>query len=186
MARLEPLRLDHAPVLLAFERENRAYFAASIPDRGDAYFADFDARHRELLADQTAGLHLFHLVVDDTGAVLGRFNLVDVSGGSAELGYRVAERAAGRGLATTAVREVCALAASAYGLTTLRAVTTVDNTGSRTVLTRTGFLVTGTTELSGRPGLRFARDLSDAVPRSSRPDGDPGQGIGSTAGLIGD
>jgi ribosomal-protein-alanine N-acetyltransferase len=42
---LEFLRPDHAPALLAFERENRAYFAASIPDRGDEYFVQFDARH---------------------------------------------------------------------------------------------------------------------------------------------
>ncbi|MCX5001509.1 GNAT family N-acetyltransferase [Streptomyces sp. NBC_00638] len=162
MPRLEALSLDHAAALLAFERENRAYFAASISDRGDAYFAEFDVRLRELLADQAAGLLRFHVVVDDTGAVLGRFNLVDVAEGSAELGYRVAERSAGRGLATATVREVCALAASAYGLRTLRAVTTADNAASRTVLARTGFLVTGGIDLNGRPGLRFARDLSAA------------------------
>ncbi|MGO4759286.1 GNAT family N-acetyltransferase, partial [Streptomyces sp. 2MCAF27] len=39
--RLERLRADHAPALLAFERENRAYFARSIPDRGDSYFTEF-------------------------------------------------------------------------------------------------------------------------------------------------
>ena len=52
MPELQPLRLDHGPALLAFERENRAYFAASIPDRGDDYFATFAERHRELLAWQ--------------------------------------------------------------------------------------------------------------------------------------
>jgi hypothetical protein len=49
---LERLRLDHAPLVLAFERENRAYFAASIPDRGDDYFAHFESRHRALLAER--------------------------------------------------------------------------------------------------------------------------------------
>jgi ribosomal-protein-alanine N-acetyltransferase len=171
MPRLERLRLDHAPSLLAFERENRSYFAASIPDRGDAYFADFDARHHELLAEQTAGLHHFHVLVDSAGAVLGRVNLIDVADGIAELGYRIAEHAAGRGLATAAVREVCALAFSEYGLSTLRARTTRDNAGSRAVLARTGFLPAGDIELSGRPGLRFVRDLSDtdkAVPEGAR------------------
>ncbi|MER5386880.1 GNAT family N-acetyltransferase [Streptomyces sp. NPDC002688] len=184
MPRLEALRLGHAPALLAFERENRAYFAASISDRGDAYFAEFDVRLRELLADQAAGLLRFHVVVDDADAVLGRVNLVDVAEGSAELGYRVAERAAGRGLATAAVGKVCALAATTYGLRTLRAVTTTDNSASRAVLARTGFLVTGDIDLNGRPGLRFARDLS-AVGDGPAGAG-PGQGIGSTAGLIGD
>ncbi|MFG1955235.1 hypothetical protein [Micromonospora sp. NPDC048830] len=54
----EPHRLaeHHAPALLRFERENRAYFARSVPDRGDAYFAGFAARHAALLAEQAAGL----------------------------------------------------------------------------------------------------------------------------------
>ncbi|MFD5519971.1 GNAT family N-acetyltransferase [Streptomyces sp. NPDC127066] len=192
MPRIERLRLDHAPALLSFERENRAYFAASIPDRGDTFFARFDALLQERLAEQAEEVAHFHLVVDDSGAVLARVNLVDVARGSADLGYRVAERAAGQGLATAAVREMCSLAASAYGLGTLRAVTTVDNTGSRTVLARTGFLVTGGTELNGRPGLRFSRELpaADAVPPAAdtvlpagRADG---QESGSAAGLIGD
>lgn len=156
---LQPLRADHAPAVLAFERANRAYFAASIPDRGDAYFAQFAARHRALLDEQSLGICYFHVLVAADGEVLGRVNLVDVAGGSAELGYRIAERAAGRGLATAAVRAVCARAATEYGLTTLEAETTLDNAGSRAVLARTGFVVAGETTLDGRPGLRFVRDL---------------------------
>ncbi|MGW0753294.1 GNAT family N-acetyltransferase [Streptomyces sp. NPDC002587] len=158
--RLQLLRPDHAVALLAFERENRAYFAASVPDRGDRYFADFDARHRALLAEQATGACLFHVLVSTAGdEVLGRVNLVDVADGSAELGYRIAERAAGRGLATSAVREVCGLAGAEYGLTTLTAVTTLDNAGSRAVLARTGFAPAGETQVDARPGLRFVRNL---------------------------
>lgn len=160
MPAIERLRLDHAVALLAFERENRAYFAASVPDRGEDYFAHFDARHRALLGEQAAGLCHFHLVVGDGGAVLGRVNLVDVTAGSAELGFRIAEKATGQGLATAAVREVCGLARSAYGLTSLRAAATVDNAGSRTVLRRTGFVPTGEEVLlAGRPGHRYALRL---------------------------
>ncbi|MEU8794249.1 GNAT family N-acetyltransferase [Streptomyces sp. NPDC048643] len=171
MPHLEPLRLDHAAALLAFERENRAYFAASIPDRGDAYFTGFDALHRERLAEQTAGVCFFHLVVDDAGAVLGRVNLVDATEGTADLGYRIAERAAGRGLATAAVREVCRLAATAYGLRTLRAAATLDNAASRAVLARTGFLPTGDLVLNGRAALRFELDLPSAGRAASTGDG---------------
>ncbi|MEU9162507.1 GNAT family N-acetyltransferase [Streptomyces sp. NPDC048424] len=159
MPRLQLLSFDHAPALLAFERENRAYFAASVPDRGDHYFAHFDERHRALMAEQEAGLCLFHVLVEDGGAVVGRVNLIDVADGSAELGYRIAEKAAGRGVATAAVREACELAVTEYGLTALRAVTTLDNPGSRAVLARTGFLPDGEIDLDGRPGLRFLRDL---------------------------
>lgn len=158
-AELRLLRLDHAPALLAFERENRAWFAASVPDRGEDYFARFDERLRGLLAEQEAGICFFHVLVGPGGEVLGRVNLVDAEGGVAELGYRIAERAAGRGLATRAVREVCALAARAYGLTALRASATLDNAASRAVLARTGFVTTGTTRLDGRPGLTYLRTL---------------------------
>lgn len=160
MPELQRLRLDHAPALLAFEQENRAYFAASIPDRGDDYFTHFDARHSDLLAEQAAGLHFFHVLVGSGGEVLGRVNLIDVADGSAELGYRIAEKAARRGLATTAVHQTCALAAAEYGLTSLRAVTTLDNAGSRAVLARTGFVSTGEILLGGRPGITYVRDLS--------------------------
>lgn len=158
--RLQRLRPDHAPALLAFEQENRAYFAASVRDRGDAYFAEFAARHDELLAEQAAGVCAFHVLVGDGGEILGRVNLVDLADASAELGYRIAERAAGRGLASAAVREACTLAAGAYGLASLWAVTTLDNPASRSVLVRTGFTPGGELLLDGRPGLRFVRDLT--------------------------
>jgi ribosomal-protein-alanine N-acetyltransferase len=157
---LELLRLDHAQALLAFEQENRAFFAASIPDRGDEYFTQFDQMLSDRLAEQDAGLCFFHLLVNSDGEVLGRINLVDVADGSAELGYRIAEKAAGQGLATTAVRQILALAVAEYGLTTLRAATTLDNNGSRAVLARTGFVPTGETLLSGRPGICYSVSLS--------------------------
>ncbi|MGW3556925.1 GNAT family N-acetyltransferase [Streptomyces sp. NPDC000963] len=159
MAALERLRPDHAPALLAFERENRAYFAASVPDRGDAYFTDFDARHRALLDEQETGTVHFHVLVGEGGEVLGRFNLVDVADGGAELGYRVAERAAGRGTATAGVRELCRLAREEYGLSRLTAATTLDNAASRTVLGRIGFGAVGSVALNGRPGASYELDL---------------------------
>ncbi|MGW5862262.1 GNAT family N-acetyltransferase [Streptomyces sp. NPDC055239] len=155
MPELHLLRADHAPALLAFERENREYFAKSVRDRGDAYFGEFGARHAALLAEQAAGACHFHVLVDGDGAVLGRVNLVDVAEGEAELGYRIAERAAGRGLATGAVRRLCELAAAEYGLTSLRAATDVENTGSRAVLERAGFALVG----QGRTEARYFREL---------------------------
>jgi len=156
---LERLRPDHAPALLTFEQENRAYFAASIPDRGDDYFAHFGQRHRALLDEQDTGVCHFHLVVIDC-EILGRVNLVDVADGSAELGFRIAGKATGRGLATAAVREVSTLAVTTYGLTRLRAAAAVVNTGSRKVLTRTGFVPTGEeVMLNDRPGLRYLLKL---------------------------
>ncbi|GGY23096.1 GNAT family N-acetyltransferase [Streptomyces djakartensis] len=160
MVTLERLRADHAQALLAFEWENRAYFARSIPDRGDEYFTGpgFAERHQALLAEQQAGVCHFHLVLDEEGGIVGRVNLVDVADGCAEVGYRVGEQAAGRGVATAAVAQVCRLAAGDYGLTALTAVTTADNRASMTVLGRNGFTCVGDTTVAGRPGLRFVRD----------------------------
>jgi [ribosomal protein S5]-alanine N-acetyltransferase len=161
MPELQLLRLDHGPALLAFELENRAYFAASIPDRGDDYFASFDERHRELLGWQADGTDLPHVLVEADGTIVGRVNLIEVADGSANLGYRIAERAAGRGLATAAVRQVCALAVGRYCLTELRAAAKVDNIASRTVLTTNGFAPVGEIELNGQPAISYRLDLSD-------------------------
>ncbi|MDN3023111.1 GNAT family N-acetyltransferase [Streptomyces sp. S.PB5] len=157
--RLERLRADHAEAVLAFEAENREYFARSVPDRGDAYFtpAGFAGRHHALLAEQDAGDCHFHLVLDEEGTILGRINLMDAAAGTAELGYRIGERAAGKGVATAAVGELCRVAGTSYGLVSLWARTTADNSASRTVLERNGFELTEQITLMGRPGVRYAR-----------------------------
>ncbi|WP_328427150.1 GNAT family N-acetyltransferase [Streptomyces sp. NBC_00443] len=164
MLTLERLHADHAPALLAFEAENREYFARTIPDRGDPYFeaAGFAARHQALLAEQEAGICHFHLVLDDEGRIVGRINLLDAEDGCAELGYRVGERAAGKGVATAAVAQVCRMAATAYGLTSLVAITTLDNLASRTVLERNGFTAVEDVTINERPGVRYRRS-SDAL-----------------------
>ncbi|MGC4894387.1 GNAT family N-acetyltransferase [Micromonospora sp. DT31] len=162
MPELERLAAHHAPAVLRFERDSRAYFARYVPDRGDDYFAGFAARHAALLNEQERGTCHFHVLVDDDGTVLGRFNLVDVADGSAELGYRVAERAVGRGLAQEGVRRVCALARDAYGLRRLVASAALANPASLAVLRRTGFVPDGDVWLDGEPGVRHVRDLAGA------------------------
>jgi len=156
---IERLRLDHAAALLTFEQENRAYFAARIPDRGDDFFTDFGARHRAMLDEQDAGLCHFHVVMEG-GAVIGRINLFEVADHAADLGFRIAEKCTGQGVAQYAVRQVCELAVAEYGLTTLRAAATLRNAASRAVLARTGFAVTGETVLNGLPAVTFARTLT--------------------------
>ncbi|MEO3753699.1 GNAT family N-acetyltransferase [Streptomyces sp. B6B3] len=162
MPELKRLRPDHASAVLAFELANRAYFAAAVPDRGDEYFDRFADRYSALLAEQEAGVCAFHVLVAEDGSVLGRFNLYDLEDGGAELGYRVAQRVAGRGVATATVRELCALAASRHGLRVLRAATASENVASRRVLTKAGFVPVGPAapaDLGGRTGTWYRRDL---------------------------
>ena len=162
MPELEQLQAGHAPAVLDFERANRAYFAASVSDRGDDFFARFTDRHSALLAEQEDGICACYVLVADDGSVLGRFNLYDVEHGTATLGYRVAQQAAGRGLATRSVRELCRIAAARHGLRTLRAATSHDNAASQRVLAKAGFVPVGPAapaDLGGKSGTWFQRDL---------------------------
>jgi ribosomal-protein-alanine N-acetyltransferase len=166
VAELQRLDARHAPAVLDFEVANRGYFAASVSDRGDEYFERFAERFSALLAEQEAGVCAFYVLVDEDGSVLGRFNLYDLQQGSAELGYRVAERASGRGVATAAVRELCRLAAERHGLHTLRAASADDNLASQKVLTKAGFVLAGPAgpaHLGGRAGNWYERDLTRGV-----------------------
>lgn len=163
MPELELLHAGHAPAVLAFELANRAYFAASIPDRGDDYFDQFTDRYNALLAEAAAGICAFYVLVAEDSSVLGRFNLVDIEDHTAELGYRVARHVAGRGVATATVREVCELAAAQHGLRTLRAAVTRQNVASQRVLTKAGFVPVGPADpahIGGKPGTWYQRDLA--------------------------
>jgi [ribosomal protein S5]-alanine N-acetyltransferase len=160
---LQRLDTGHAPAVLAFELANRAYFAASISDRGDEFFGQFTERHSALLAEQEAGNCAFYVLVAGDGSVLGRFNLYDLEDGTARLGYRVAQHVAGRGVATATVRELCRLAAARHGLRTLRAATARENAASQKVLAKAGFVPVGPADpadLGGKPGTWYQRDLA--------------------------
>ncbi|MET8180715.1 GNAT family N-acetyltransferase [Streptomyces sp. NPDC005336] len=162
MPELKRLHAGHAPAVLAFELTNRAYFAASVSDRGDEYYDQFTDRHSALLAEQEAGIGAFYVLVGEDGSVLGRFNLYDFEDGTAELGYRVAQHVASRGVATATVRELCRLAAARHGLRTLRAATARDNAASQRVLIKAGFVPVGPADpahLGGKPGTWYQRDL---------------------------
>jgi [ribosomal protein S5]-alanine N-acetyltransferase len=165
---LQRLRADHAPAVLAFERANRAYFAQFISDRGDEFFDHFAEQHAAMLADQQAGACAYHVLVDDDGSVLGRFNLFDIADGTANLGYRVAQQVAGHGVATATVRELCRLAATEYGLRTLNAAVNEQNVASHRVLVKAGFHPVGPAapeDIGGQPGTRYRRTLAAGAPK---------------------
>jgi ribosomal-protein-alanine N-acetyltransferase len=161
---LRRVSADDAPAVMAFEVANRGYFASFISDRGDAFFERFGERWDALMAEQVEGTGAFHVLVDEDGSVVGRFNLFDIVDGAAVLGYRVAQRVAGRGVATAAVQELCGLAAKRYGLHLLRAAAADRNLASRRVLAKAGFVPVGPAapeEIGGQPGTWFQLDLGE-------------------------
>ena len=162
MPELQRLRAGHAQAVLAFELAYRAYVAMFISDRGDEFFDQFTEWHIALLVEQEAGLCACYVLVGDDGSVLGRFNLYDIRDGTAVLGYRVAERVAGRGVATAAVRELCQRAAP-HGLRTLKAATSHDNVASQRVLAKAGFRPAGPADpadIGGKQGTWYQRELA--------------------------
>lgn len=162
MPELKRLHAGHAPAVLAFELANRAYFAASITDRGDEFFDQFADRFNALLAEQESGIGAFYVLVAEDGSVLGRFNLYNIEDHRAELGYRVAQDVSGRGVATAAVRELCGLAAAEHGLHTLRAAAAHQNAASQRVLIKAGFVPVGPADpahLRGKTGTWYQREV---------------------------
>jgi len=160
---LQRLDAGHAPAVLAFEVANRAYFAASISDRGDDFFDRFTDRFDAVLAEQQAGSCACYVLVAEDGSVLGRFNLIDIEDDTAKVGYRVAQHVTGRGVATATVLELCRLAADRHGLDTLRAATASRNVASQKVLTKAGFVLVGPTDpadIGGNRGSWYQRDIT--------------------------
>jgi RimJ/RimL family protein N-acetyltransferase len=163
---LQPLRADHVSAVLDFETANRSYFAASISDRGDEFFAQFTERHDALLAEQEAGIGAYYVLVQEDGSVVGRFNLMFVQDGVAELGYRVAQRVAGHGVASATVRDICSVAASRHGVRTLRAATSHRNVASQRVLLHAGFTEVGPadpSDIGGKQGSWYQRELPPPI-----------------------
>jgi [ribosomal protein S5]-alanine N-acetyltransferase len=141
---LTPPTADVADELLRFEADNRAFFEARINSRPPAYYspegvrAAIDDAVREAAADKAYQF----LIRDAAGALVGRVNLTGVRRKhfhSADLGYRIAEAAGGRGHASEAVRLVLARAFGELGLLRVTASARVGNEGSIKVLARNGF-----------------------------------------------
>ncbi|WBB67795.1 GNAT family protein [Micromonospora sp. WMMD812] len=143
------LTLDDAPVLAELVRANRDFLAPWEPIRSAGYFTVKGQRGviRADLEQYEQGAKLPHLVVDDSGRVVGRITLNGIvrapSFLSCSLGYWVGAADNGRGLATTAVREIVRVAFDELGLHRVQAETLLHNVGSQRVLERNGFVQFG-------------------------------------------
>ena len=143
--RIRTLQPIDAESLLKFELENRQWFERHIDARSSAFYSLEGVT--EHIASYLAGLdnRTWHpLVIEDSeGNIVGRANLKDINllERSAEVGYRIAERACGQGLATLAVRRLIQEARSHWNLSLLVANVHAGNTGSAKVLQRCGFSI---------------------------------------------
>ncbi|WP_025845336.1 GNAT family N-acetyltransferase [Brevibacillus agri] len=124
---IEPLKQQDAPALFAFECKNREFFERTVPSRGEAYY-HYDYFQNSLQAA--------------AGDILGRMNLVDLDHerGSAELGYRVGADAAGKGVASQALKLLLTEYIQPLGIREVQAKTTAENIASQKVLLKNGFV----------------------------------------------
>ncbi|WIM95526.1 GNAT family N-acetyltransferase [Actinoplanes oblitus] len=134
------LTLEDVPELTAVLVGTRDYLAPWDPIRDESFYTE--AGQRQVITDLLrAGNALPHVILDE-GRIAGRINLNSIIRGpfqSASLGYWVAERHAGRGLASAAVAEVLRLAFTEYGLHRVEAGTLLHNERSQRVLLKNGF-----------------------------------------------
>jgi [ribosomal protein S5]-alanine N-acetyltransferase len=140
---LRHLTADDARALLAFMEENRAFLEHWEPAReADFFTLEAQLADIEAVADDAAGdrRHAFGIFLDDE--LVGRIALSQIFRGifqNAYLGYSVAERWNGHGLATEAVRIVMDFAFGDLGLHRVQAAVMPRNAGSIRVLEKNGF-----------------------------------------------
>lgn len=139
------VRPDDAAVLTELLRANREFLAPWEPVRGDDYFT-VDAQRTVIengLERHRQGTSLPHVILDESGRVVGRVTLHDIVRGpfqSCHLGYWLAAAAGGRGLATVAVRDIIRVTFGELGLHRIQAATLPHNARSQRVLERNGFV----------------------------------------------
>lgn len=135
--------LADVDALFAFERDNRAFFEATINARPAACYSIDGVAQVVTHAMQDAGDDLgYQYLVKVAGRIVGRVNLSGVRRAhfhSAVLGYRIGEAACGKGYAGEAVRQVLGIAFGELGLARIEADCRVENAGSVRVLLRNGF-----------------------------------------------
>jgi [ribosomal protein S5]-alanine N-acetyltransferase len=140
---LRHLTADEAPALLAFMEENRAFLEQWEPAREQGFFtldaqvADIEAAAEDAAADRRHALGIF---LDSE--LVGRIALSQIFRGifqNAYLGYSIAERWNGQGLATEAVAVAMDFAFDDLGLHRVQAAVMPRNTASIRVLEKNGF-----------------------------------------------
>jgi len=144
---IRTLSLADAPALLEFELANRGWFESHVDARATDFYnlAGVTAHIESYLASFAAGTMHPCLLVEEDGDIIGRCNLKDIDHASqrAEVGYRIASYACGRGLAGAALSHLMELAYGQWQLTGLDAHVTIANAASARVLERAGFALAG-------------------------------------------
>ncbi len=141
---LMPASVEFAADLYQFELDNRAFFESRINARTQSYYSLDSVTKALQVAENEAksdvGYQFF--VCDKALNIVGRINLTRVRRAhfhSAELGYRIAELACGKGYASAAIRKILDKAFLELDLKRIEAAVSVSNLASIRALQRNGF-----------------------------------------------
>jgi [ribosomal protein S5]-alanine N-acetyltransferase len=142
------LSIDDAPVLAELVQINRDFFAPWEPLRDEDYFTVEGQRAgiSDSLERHQHGSCLPHVILDDSGNVIGRITLNNILRGpfqSGTLGIWLSSAHNGRGFATAAVREIVRVAFEEEGLHRIQVATLPHNVRSQGILERLGFVRIG-------------------------------------------
>lgn len=145
---LRPLAAADAFALASAYTENRKHLEPWEPVRPESFFtAEGQAERIDgLLRHFTEGVVVPWVFEDPDGRIVGAITLSGISHGpfcSSFLGYWVAADQQNKGLASSAVEQVCRIARDTIGLHRIEASTLTDNTGSQRVLAKCGFKAIG-------------------------------------------
>lgn len=136
---LDTLTLDEATAICHGDRSGRRW-VEDYPTEGDVVVASIALEAAEHY-DESAAFGVLQMRWAATGEAIGGIGFLSAPAedGSAEIGYGLAESFRRRGLATEAVRAVCAWAAD-QDVRSIVALTALDNGASQSVLVACGFL----------------------------------------------
>ncbi|WP_080508992.1 GNAT family N-acetyltransferase [Chromobacterium violaceum] len=144
------LKLCHpsdAKEVLAFEAENRSFFAKTVEDRGDDFFSlskvESHLWHNAMGAQNDSA---YYFLLRRGNELIGRINLTDIVRpyyNKATIGYRFAATTQGKGLATQGVAMALIMAERMLGLHRIETTVELRNEASLRVLQKNNFDIIG-------------------------------------------
>ncbi len=140
--KLKLLEQIDSDLLFAFEVENKNWFESFIAPRGESFYnpPDINKHIASCIQEYSKGTAYFFVVVNEH-EIIGRINLREIclKRKTASLGYRVAKKHAGKGVASFALSTVVNLARKELNLQSLISYVLTNNPASERVLLKQGF-----------------------------------------------
>lgn len=143
--KFETLSIEHSTLLLEFENKNKAWFERFIEPRANDFYSQRGVIEHINIACQTMAKRTsYSSILIDNKAIIARANLKDITQHCAYVGYRVAENAISKGVASYCLSQLIDIAQNNFGVSKLNAMVLENNPASMRVLKKHNFKVVRT------------------------------------------